>query len=76
MQIGSNTDRCKSLRVHNENMINVEEITYLGNIISSDERNTKNIKDRMSRGMSLSCQICDILCWHIVLLNFIEGIFG
>ena len=41
MHIGRNTDRCKSLRVHNENMINVEEITYLGNLISSDGRTSK-----------------------------------
>ena len=44
MHVGKNDESCQSFKVHNEVMVDVQEITYLGNIISNDGRNTKKHK--------------------------------
>ena len=42
-------------------MTDAEEIEYLGEIISSDGKNTKNVKTKISKGMGLVSEIIDIL---------------
>ena len=65
--IGRKHGVCPTLKVHGTIMQEVEEETYLGDIISSDGRNSKNIKDRISKGVGIITQI----------LNFLERIsFG
>ena len=67
MHIGRKHGVCPTLKVHGTIMQEVEEETYLGDIISSDGRNSKNIKDRISKGVGIITQI----------LNFLERIsFG
>ena len=61
MHVGKRNDMCPSLKVHGETMAEVSEVFYLGNIISADGKNTKNIKDRTAKGIGLISQIFNIL---------------
>ena len=42
---------CPTLKVHGTVMPEVKEDTYLGDILSNDGKNTKNIKNRISKGV-------------------------
>ena len=42
-------------------MQKVSEETYLGDIISEDGKNTKNIKSRLAKGLGIISQIMNIL---------------
>ena len=61
MHVGRDKSKCKELKIHKEKMLEVEEITYLGDVVSSDARNIKNVKQRMSKGMGLIGEIFEIL---------------
>ena len=61
MHVGKHKNECKVLKVHEKNFINVDEITILGDIISSDRKNTKNITNRTSKGIGIINDIMDIL---------------
>ena len=45
LHVGKKTQFCPTLKVHGTNMPEVSEVSYLGDILSSDGRNTKNIKN-------------------------------
>ena len=59
--VGSKKSSCRELKVHDSVMTDAEEIEYLGEIISSDGKNTKNVKTKISKGMGLVSEIIDIL---------------
>ena len=61
MHVGKNESSCQNLKVHDTNMIPVSEIDYLGEIICSDAKNTKNVKNRVSKGIGLVSEIMDTL---------------
>ena len=61
MHVGKKTATCPTLKVHGQEMLEVSEITYLGDKISADGRNTKNVRDRVRKGTGLVCQILKIL---------------
>ena len=42
-------------------MINVEEIVYLGQTITSDGKNVKDINNRVAKGMGIVSEILEIL---------------
>ena len=52
---------CPTLKVHGTVMNEVTEETYLGDIISNDGKNHKNIKHRMSKGIGIITQISNLL---------------
>ena len=52
---------CPELQVHGTKMEKVDEDTYLGDIISADGKNTKNLKNRISKGLGIISQIMNIL---------------
>ena len=52
---------CQVLKVHGFQIENVDFDTYLGDIISKDGRNSKNIEARVSKGLRIVSQIHDIL---------------
>ena len=60
MHVGRSQSSCPPLKVHDKNMSNVSKITYLGDIISSDGRNTLNIQDRVKKGIAIVIQIMKI----------------
>ena len=61
LHVGKNRGSCQNLSVHGKKMPEVCEESYLGDIISSDGKNTKNIKSRISKGVGIISQIIHIL---------------
>ena len=61
MHVGKEEDKCIKIKVHDENIIQVKEIFYLGEILSSDGRNTKNLRERVPNGMRIVNEIRYIL---------------
>ena len=52
---------CPELKVHGSKMEKVSEDTYLGDVISDDGKNMKNIKKRISKGLGIISEIMNIL---------------
>ena len=50
-----------TLKVHGKEMPEVTEETYLGDILSADGKNGKNIRSRISKGVGIISQIMNIL---------------
>ena len=61
MHIGKENMMCPDLKVHGTKMGQVTHDTYLGDIISNDGSNTKNIKSRVGKGLGIISQIMNIL---------------
>ena len=61
IHVGKNHDTCPVLQVHGTVMESVSHDTYLGDIISSDGKNSRNIKKRVTRGIGISTQILNLL---------------
>ena len=61
MHVGKEKNKCPELKVHGTPMESVTEDTYLGDIISCDGKNTKNIDKRLSKGMGIVTQIMNLL---------------
>ena len=59
--MGPKNKTCPVLKVHNTVVEEVTEDTYLGDIISSDGKNTKNIKNRISKGVGKISEIMNLL---------------
>ena len=66
LHVGKKCVLCPELKVHGVPMQDVSEDKYLGDILSSDGKNTKNIQDRFSKGngiISKIFSIIDTLCF-------------
>ena len=61
LHIGKTNKVCPELQVHGTRMQRVTEDTYLGDIISEDGKNGKNIKNRISKGVGIISEIMNIL---------------
>ena len=61
LHIGREMRNCPALLVHGTPMQEVKDDKYLGDIISSDGKNTKNIKDRISKGVGIITNIFNLL---------------
>ena len=61
IHVGKNHDTCSVLKVHGTEMESVKYDTYLGDIISADGKNTRNIQHRISKGVGKITQILNIL---------------
>ena len=61
MHVGRTKHECPTLKVHNKPMDNVNEITYLGDCITSDGKNTRNVQIRTQKGLGIICHIMKIL---------------
>ena len=61
MHIGKKNINCPTLKVHGTVMPEVTEDVFLGYIISSNGKNTMNIKSRISKGLGISNQIFNML---------------
>ena len=71
LHIGAKHENCSVLKVHNTIMEDVSEDTYLGDILSSDGRNTKNIAKRIFKGIGLITQIMNMLETVIIFVIFV-----
>ena len=61
MHVGKENIMCPDLKVHGTKMGQVTEDAYLGDIISNDGSNSKNIKSRVGKGLGIISQIMNIL---------------
>ena len=61
LHVGGKTGFCPTLKVHGTKMPEVTEETYLGDILSADGKNAKNIKNRVSKGIGIIARIMHIL---------------
>ena len=61
LHVGKSNTLCPNLQVHGTDMGHVSEVTYLGDIISGDGRNTKNIRARIGKGHGKINDIMNIL---------------
>ena len=61
MHIGKENILCPDLKVHGTKMGQVKEDVYLGDVISQDGSNTKNIKSRVGKGLGKISEIISIL---------------
>ena len=61
LHIGKGTNTCPQLKVHGSVMEAVQEDMYLGDIISSDGKNKKNVEKRISKGLGIITQIMNLL---------------
>ena len=57
MHVGAKHETCPILKVHGTVMAGATEETYLGDIISSDGKNRKNVAKRISKGVGIITQI-------------------
>ena len=61
LHVGRKNNLCPTLQVHGTEMGHVSELTYLGDIISGDGKNTKNINARIGKGHGKINDIMEIL---------------
>ena len=61
MHIGAHSRACPVLKVHGTIMETVTEDEYLGDVISSDGKNKKNVEKRISKGIGIITQIMNLL---------------
>ena len=61
MHIGRQSSTCPQLKVHDQIMLDVSSVSYLGDLVSSDGSNSKNIQNRCRKGIGLVCQIMKIV---------------
>ena len=52
---------CQTLKVHGHDIKESDAEEYLGDIVTNDGRNTKNIEGRVSKGIGISIKISNIL---------------
>ena len=61
MHIGSSNKVCLDMKVHGNTVEKVSQAVYLGDVISSDESSTLDIKDRLSKGMGQVNTVMNLL---------------
>ena len=61
MHVGRADGNCPRLQIHGVDMPNTDEISYLGDLITADGKNIRNIKDRTSKGLGLISQIFSVI---------------
>ena len=61
MHVGKHSEFCPSLKVHGTVINKVTDEMYLGDLLSSDGKNTKNIRNRISKGIGLISQIMNLI---------------
>ena len=61
LHIGKQSRDCPVLKVHGTVMKEIKDDRYLGDILSSDGKNTKHIKDRISKGVGIIAHIFNLL---------------
>ena len=61
LHIGTKNQNCPELEVHGTEMEQVSHDTYLGDIISHDGKNEKNLRNRVAKGTGIMNDICNML---------------
>ena len=61
LHIGRQKRDCPALKVHGTKMQEVKDDRYLGDILSYDGKNTKNIRDRIAKGIGIIANLFNLL---------------
>ena len=61
LHVGKSCGECKALKVHDCEMNRAKFDTYLGDVVSVDGRNSRNVDARVSKAMGIIAHIMDIL---------------
>ena len=61
IHVGESSGICPELKVHDKQMLSSDRQKYVGDIISSDGKNTEHIAERTSRGWAIVAEILSIL---------------
>ena len=61
MHVGAQSRACPVLKVHGTIMETVSDDVFLGDVISSDGKNKKNLEKRISKGIGLITQIINLI---------------
>ena len=61
IHVGNKEENCVTLKAHEEILLNVDSDKYVGDIISKDGKNIKNIKSRIGKGIGTISNIMNIL---------------
>ena len=61
IHVGPKNKLCPQLQVHGTPMVEVDQDTYLGDIVSGDGKNSKNVKQRVGKGVGIIADILNIL---------------
>ena len=61
LHVGKTHIKCPELKVHGSKISKVSHETYLGDVLSDDGKNTKNVKNRISKGIGIISRIMRIL---------------
>ena len=61
LHIGKKSEFCPELKVHGKRVEEVIDDTYLGDVISADGTNKKNLQKRILRGSGIISQIMNLL---------------
>ena len=61
IHVGNKPGHCPKIKAHEEIILNVDEDKYVGDIITKDGKNAKNIKARSGRGIGVISNIANIL---------------
>ena len=67
--MGGKKESCPELKVHGTIIESVEEDTYLGDLISGDGKNKKNIEKRIWKALHRNCtssERIDVYQWSII----------
>ena len=57
LHVGKTHKKCPELKVHGSKISKVSHETYLGEVLSDDGKNTKNVKNRISKGIRIISRI-------------------
>ena len=61
IHVGKESVLCPTLKIHGYDMEKVSDDKYLGDILSSDGKNSINLKDRIGKGLGSISEIMSIL---------------
>ena len=61
IHVGKENSFCPELQVHGEKMEKISSEKYLGDILSSENKNEENISRKISKGMGIMTQIMNLL---------------
>ena len=61
MHVGKPNSECPTLKVHHQDMTEVTEVKYLGEVVMASGKNTRNFQEKIQKGTVLVFQILKII---------------
>ena len=61
LHVGNKTKKCAELKVHDKPITDVDELVYLGEVLTSDGKNKRNIQSKVNQGIGMVGEIMEML---------------